>query len=86
MRLDKFLKLTQLIKRRSVAKESAEEGVVKINGKPAKPASTVNEGDIIEIDMWNSYKSVKILQIPKSNSVTKASIPEYVETLEYRSK
>lgn len=50
MRLDKFIKLSRLIKRRTVAKEFCELGRVSINSKTAKPSSDVKEGDILELD------------------------------------
>ncbi len=83
MRLDRFLKLTQLIKRRTVAKETAEEGVVKLNGKIAKPAADVHAGDTIEIDMWNYYKKIEVLNIPTSTSIPKAKIDDYILIREY---
>ena len=86
MRLDKFLKVTQLIKRRAVAKESAEDGVISLNGKAAKPAHEVKTGDLIEIDMWNYYKAVRVLKLPAAGSVPKAVLDEYVEVTEYRAK
>lgn len=49
MRLDKYLKVSRIIKRRTVAKEACESGRVLINGKTAKPGTEVNEEDIIEI-------------------------------------
>lgn len=86
MRLDKFLKVTQVLKRRSVAKESAEEGVIKIDGKAAKPSHEVKAGNIIEIDMWNYYKSVRVLAVPGSGSVPKAKLDEYIELIDYKTK
>ena len=49
MRLDKYLKVSRIIKRRTVAKEACESGRVIINGKVAKPSNDIKEGDIIEI-------------------------------------
>ena len=49
MRLDKYLKVSRIIKRRTVAKEAGEGGRVSINGKTAKPSAEVKEGDVIEI-------------------------------------
>ncbi len=49
MRIDKFLKISRLIKRRTVAKEACEGGRIKINDKTAKPGDDVKIGDIIEI-------------------------------------
>ena len=47
MRLDKYLKVSRIIKRRTVAKEACESGRVSINGKVAKPSNDIKEGDII---------------------------------------
>ena len=49
MRLDKFLKVSRLIKRRTVANEACDAGRVTVNGKPAKASTSVKVGDIIEI-------------------------------------
>ncbi len=49
MRLDKYLKVTRLIKRRTVANEACDAGRVTVNGKPAKASVNVKAGDIIEI-------------------------------------
>ena len=53
MRLDKYLKVSRIIKRRTVAKEACESGRVIINGKVAKPSNDIKEGDIIEILFGN---------------------------------
>jgi ribosomal 50S subunit-recycling heat shock protein len=57
MRLDKYLKVSRIIKRRTVAKEACEGGRVSINGKVAKPGTEVKEGDVIEIKF--AAKSLK---------------------------
>jgi ribosomal 50S subunit-recycling heat shock protein len=51
MRLDKFLKVSRIIKRRTVAKEAAEKDKVEINGKVAKPSSAVNVGDVLTLHL-----------------------------------
>ena len=74
MRLDKFLKVSRLIKRRTVANEVSEMGRVFVNSSPAKPAKQLKEGDIITIEYANRNLSVKILKIPTGNvSVQEAS-------------
>lgn len=74
MRLDKFLKVSRLIKRRTVANEVSELGRVFVNGNPAKPAKQLKEGDIIVIENPNRTVSAKILKIPQGNvSVQEAS-------------
>ncbi|EEX47729.1 ribosome-associated heat shock protein implicated in recycling of 50S subunit [Jonquetella anthropi DSM 22815] len=49
MRLDKYLKLSCLVKRRSVAAEMIDAGAVRLNGRPVKPASDVSDGDIVSV-------------------------------------
>lgn len=70
MRLDKYLKVSRIIKRRTIAKEACESGRVFINGKVAKPSSEVNENDIIEVRFAKGSLNAKIINI--SNHVTKA--------------
>lgn len=64
MRLDKFLKLSRLIKRRTVAKEVAEAGRVLLNGRPAKPAGEVRPGDRLEIRFGARRLVVEVLLVP----------------------
>lgn len=84
MRLDKFLKLTNLIKRRTVANEVVSDGAIFVNDKTAKPSYSVKVGDIIKIRMWNYEKVVKVLQLP-TKQISKANTDKYVEMLSYRS-
>ena len=65
MRLDKYLKVSRIIKRRTVAKEACEGGRVAINDKIAKPSTDVKEGDIIEITFANRKLKAKIIN-PKN--------------------
>ena len=67
MRLDKFLKVSRLIKRRTVANTVSEMGRVLVNGNPTKPAKQLKVGDIIEIEFANRVEKVKILIIPTGN-------------------
>ena len=60
MRIDKFLKVSRLIKRRTVAKEASEGEKVLINGKIAKPSTEVKIGDIIEICYYKNRVKVKV--------------------------
>lgn len=66
MRVDKFLKVSRLIKRRTVAKEACERERVMINGKTAKAGSDVKTGDIIEIQFGTGALSVKVLKLSES--------------------
>lgn len=67
MRLDKFLKVSRLIKRRTVANTVSEMGRVLVNGNPAKPAKQLKVGDIIEIEYSNRTEKVEVLVIPTGN-------------------
>lgn len=63
MRLDKFLKVSRLIKRRTVANEACDAGRVMINDKPAKASTQVKVGDIIEIAFGNKTVRVEVLDL-----------------------
>ena len=63
MRLDKFLKVSRLIKRRTVANEACDAGRVLVNGKNAKASLNVNSGDIIEIAFGNKSVKAEILDV-----------------------
>ena len=63
MRLDKYLKVSRLIKRRTVANEAADSGRVLLNGKEAKPSANVKVGDIIEIGFGNKTVKVEVLAL-----------------------
>ncbi len=63
MRLDKFLKVSRLIKRRTVANEACDAGRVMVNGKVAKASVNVKVGDIIEIAFGNKSVKVEVLDI-----------------------
>ena len=73
MRLDKYLKVSRIIKRRTVAKEAGEGGRVTINGKVAKPSSEVKDGDVLEIrfgDKLARYKVVSIAETVRKNEAS----------------
>ncbi len=66
MRLDKFLKVSRLIKRRPVANEACDNGRVMLNGKTAKASSVVKPGDMLEITFGNKTVKVKIIQVAEN--------------------
>ena len=66
MRLDKYLKVTRLIKRRSVANDACDAGRVSINGKPAKAGTEVKVGDKITIGFGNKDVSVEVLDVQET--------------------
>lgn len=67
MRLDKFLKVSRLIKRRTVANSVSEMGRVLVNGNQAKPAKQLKIGDVIEIEYANRIEKYEVLVVPEGN-------------------
>lgn len=63
MRLDKYLKVSRLIKRRTVANEACDAGRVLINGKVAKASTNVSAGDVIEIGFGTKSVKVEVLDV-----------------------
>jgi len=68
MRLDKFFKVSRIIKRRPVAKTVLDNKKVKLNGKISKAGTTVKVGDIIELEYFSKYMRVEVLEIPEGNT------------------
>ena len=66
MRLDKYLKVTRLIKRRTVANEACDAGRVQINGKPAKASVDVKVGEKITISFGNKDVRVEVLDVQET--------------------
>jgi ribosomal 50S subunit-recycling heat shock protein len=66
MRVDKFLKVSRILKRRSVASEASRGGRVKINGKTVKPAHEVKVGDILELGFNSGTVKLKVLMIKET--------------------
>lgn len=65
MRLDKFLKISRVIKRRTIANEVADAGRVSVNGKVVKPSYEVKVGDQIQIQFGDKISTFEIINIPK---------------------
>lgn len=80
MRLDKFLKVSRLIKRRTVANEVSDSGRILVNGNSAKPAKQIKENDIIEIVYANHTLKAKVLKVP-INNVSVQEAPSLYELL-----
>ena len=79
MRLDKFLKVSRIIKRRTVANEACDAGRVTLNGKVAKAGAEVAPGDIIEARFGSSLARFKVLSV--AETVSKAGAAEMYETI-----
>jgi ribosomal 50S subunit-recycling heat shock protein len=63
MRLDKYLKVSRIIKRRTVANEASSQGRVQLNGKVAKPSSEVKPGDVIGIQFGDQIRQYEVLVV-----------------------
>ncbi|WP_223069025.1 RNA-binding S4 domain-containing protein [Paenibacillus caui] len=73
MRLDKFLKVSRLIKRRTVAKDVSEQGRVLINGREAKPSSTVKAGDEITVQFGQKLVTVRVERLAETTRKDEAA-------------
>ena len=78
MRLDKFLKVSRVIKRRTVANEAADGGRVFVNSKQVKPSYEVKVGDIVEIKFGDKISKFEIIKIP---TVAGKDIGELIKVL-----
>lgn len=78
MRIDKFLKVSRVIKRRTVANEAADSGRISVNGKVVKPSYEVKLGDIVEIKFGDKKSKFEIIEIPK---VQTKNMPELIKIL-----
>lgn len=73
MRLDKFLKTSRIIKRRTVANEACSQGRVQLNGRIAKPGAEVKTGDVLEIRFGDQVKRYEVLELTEHVSKGDAS-------------
>ena len=80
MRLDKYLKITRLIKRRTVANEACDAGRISVNGKVARASYDVKEGDLIEINLGQKPLTVRVLKV--TEYATKDTASEGYEVVE----
>ena len=78
MRIDKFLKVSRVIKRKTVANEAADSGRISVNGKIVKPSYEVKIGDIVEVKFGDKTSKFEIIEIPK---VQGKNMPELIKIL-----
>lgn len=83
MRLDKFLKVSRIVKRRTIAKVVVDGGKAKLDGKVVKASTEVKVAQILELEYYNKYFKFEILQVPSGN-VTKDKTSELVKLLDSR--
>lgn len=76
MRIDKFLKVSKIIKRRTIANEAADNGRISVNGRVVKPSYEIKIGDIVEIKFGNNISKFKIIAIPKGQNCNASEVIE----------
>ena len=83
MRLDKFLKVSRIIKRRTIAKEASDKELVMVNGKVAKPSYQLKIGDIITVTYFKKQVSVKVINLKETVKASEAeSLYELIEVVD----
>lgn len=81
MRVDKFLNVVNLLKRRAIAQDMCENNAVKVNGNLAKPSKEVKVGDVIELVYLEKTKRVEVLEIPVQKTIPKRDSAKFVREL-----
>ncbi len=66
MRLDKFLKVSRILKRRALAREAADAGKISVNGREAKPSCRLKEGDLVEITFTSGVLKFRVLALKET--------------------
>ena len=79
MRIDKFLKVSRIIKRRTIANEAADNGRISVNRKVVKPSYDIKINDIVEIKFGDQTSKFKITAIPTKQSVRTDEVAEMVD-------
>ena len=80
MRIDKFLKISRIIKRRTVAQDACDGGRIEVNGRDAKPSKDVKAGDIVVVHFGNDTVKIRILATP--DVANKANAPDLYEVID----
>lgn len=81
MRVDKFLNVVNLLKRRAIAQDMCENNAIKVNGNLAKPSKEVKVGDVIELVYLEKTKRVEVLEIPVQKTIPKRDSAKFVREL-----
>ena len=79
MRIDKFLKVSRIIKRRTIANEAADNGRISVNGRVVKPSYDIKINDIVEIKFGDQTSKFKMTAIPTKQSVRTDEVAEMVD-------
>lgn len=81
MRVDKFLNIVNITKRRAISEDMCKSGVVSINGIVAKPSKDVKIGDVISIKFLVCEAKYQVLAIPATKTIAKSAVNEYIKQL-----
>ncbi len=81
MRLDKWLKVSRVIKRRTIANEACDKDKIKINNRVAKASAEVKPGDLLEISLGNRQTVIEIIKIPNPGNVTTQDAKELYKVI-----
>lgn len=79
MRLDKFLQVTRLVKRRTLAQEAVRAGRAQVNGHAAKPATELRSGDLLALALGRRRLVVRVLEVPERVRIGQDGLYEVVE-------
>lgn len=80
MRLDKFLKVSRIVKRRTVANEAADGGRIEVNGQTAKPSKQLKIGDVVTVNFGNKKLVFRVLAMPEY--IKKEDVESMYEVIE----
>ena len=78
MRIDKFLKIARVIKRRTIANEAADSGRISVNGKTVIASYDVKKGDVVEIKFGDKVSKFEVIEVPE---VAGKNLPELIKIL-----
>ena len=78
MRIDKFLKIARVIKRRTIANKAADSGRISVNGKTVKASYDVKKGDVVEIKFGDKVSKFEVIEVPE---VAGKNLPELIKIL-----
>ena len=78
MRIDKYLKIARVIKRRTIANEAADSGRISVNGKTVKASYDVKKGDVVEIKFGDKVSKFEVIEVPE---VAGKNLPELIKIL-----
>jgi ribosomal 50S subunit-recycling heat shock protein len=86
MRVDVFLKLTRILKQRTLAKQACDAGSVTVNGEAAKPGTLVRAGDRLRVDLPAFQLEAVVVDVPRTTNVPRKDVERYIKILERQAR